>query len=306
MTSPTAKSPTAAAHPGPDNATVLDNTTVAARTEVGGVAVAHGWAGAQDGPVTVLLHGGGPGCHAQSDFAALLALRPARRWLWVDLPRYGGSGLSPDGGPQFTGHARVLGALLDRLGLSQVDVLAQSLGGAVALRLAADAPRRVGRIVLIGSQPSPAPGGVTGLRTDPDLGTRVRAGYYGGTGPSLAKMRALIAALEWHDPDAVPDATVRARFAASTTPVALAVATDPATRGAPEDLSGVLARVSAPTLVLWGRHDPFAGPDYAAALADALPRGDLAVLGRTAHHPQAERPDAVAALVDAFLPDERS
>ncbi|MGW9425668.1 alpha/beta fold hydrolase, partial [Streptomyces koyangensis] len=59
----------------------------------------------------------------------------------------------------------------------------------------------------------------------------------------------------------------------------------------------------APTLVLWGRHDPFAGPDYAAALADALPRGDLAVVGRTAHHPQAERPAAVAALADAFLSD---
>ncbi|MER6409192.1 alpha/beta hydrolase, partial [Streptomyces viridosporus] len=70
-----------------------------------------------------------------------------------------------------------------------------------------------------------------------------------------------------------------------------------------EDLGPALGTVRAPTLVLWGRHDPFAGPDYAAALADALPRGDLAVIGRTSHHPQAERPATVAALADAFLTD---
>lgn len=259
---------------------------------------AHGWAGAADGPVTVVLHGGGPGCHSASDFAAVLAARPDRRWLWVDLPGYGASATPPAPAPLFTGHARALTGLLDRLGLSAVDFLAQSLGGSVALRVAADEPGRVRRVVLIGSQPAALPG----TTVDADLGARTRAGYYGGDGPSPAKMRALVAGLEWHDPAAVPESTVLARYRASTTPTALRLATDAAARGGPEDLDDALAAVHAPTLVVWGRHDPFAGPDYAAALAAALPRGDLAVLGRTAHHPQAERPDAVAALVDAFLP----
>jgi pimeloyl-ACP methyl ester carboxylesterase len=263
--------------------------------------VAHTWAGAPAGPVTVVLHGGGPGCHSAADFAAVLALHPERRWLLVDLPGYGDSPAPPAPGPWCTTHARALTGLLDRLDLSTVDFLAQSLGGSVALRLAAKEPDRVRRIVLIGSQPT----AVSGSTVEPGLGARIRERYYGGDGPSLAKMRALMAELEWHDAEAIPEAAVLARYRASTTRTALATGT--AGRGAPEDLGDALAEVRAPTLVLWGRHDPFAGPDYAAALADVLPRGDLAVLGRTAHHPQSERPDAVAALMDSFLPNpERS
>ncbi|WAP54751.1 alpha/beta fold hydrolase [Streptomyces sp. S465] len=259
----------------------------------------HGWAGAADGPVTVVLHGGGPGCHATSDFGAVMAMRPERRWLWADLPGYGGSVTGPSAvrrSPTAAAHA--LAALLDRVGPGRVDVLTQSYGGLVALRLAADRPERIGRIVLIGSRPTPAPGGAGPLRADPGLGARVRAEYYGGDGPSPAKMRALLAALEWYDTARIPESTVLARYRASVTDGALATAAMPAPA---EDLGHALGAVKAPTLVLWGRHDPFAGPDYAAALADALPRGDLAVVGRTAHHPQAERPAAVAALADAFL-----
>lgn len=262
----------------------------------------HGWAGAPGGQVTVVLHGGGPGCHSAGDFAALLALRPHRRWLCVDLPGYGDSP-APAPGPMLRTHARALAGLLDEVGLSEVDVLGQSLGGMVALRLAADAPERVRRIVLIGSQPAALPGPAV----NPGLGARARETYYGGTGPSPAKMRALMAELEWHDDTALPEDAVLARYRASTTPTAMRLATDAAARGTPEDLGDALRAVEAATLVVWGRHDPFGGPDYAAALADELPRGDLAVLGATAHHPQAERPDAVAALVDAFLPiTERS
>ncbi|QJY48231.1 alpha/beta fold hydrolase [Pseudonocardia broussonetiae] len=260
-------------------------------------AVAHALTGPPDGPVTLVLHGGGPGCHSASDFAGVLALRRDRRHLVVDLPRYGASGALDDDGPAFTGYAGVLAGLLDRLGVGEVDVLAQSLGGSVALRLAADEPHRVRRMLVIGSAPVPG--------ADAGLGARVRADYYGGTGPDPEKMRRLIADLEWHDGDAVPEATVQARYRASTTPVALATATGG--RGAPEDLTDALPRVAAPTLVVRGRHDPFAPTSYAAALVDALPAGDLAVLGRTAHHPQAERPDAVARLAASFLdPDPRS
>ncbi|WP_280415271.1 alpha/beta fold hydrolase [Nocardia carnea] len=261
----------------------------------------HGWAGAASGPVTVVLHGGGPGCHAVSDFAAVMTLLPERRWLWVDLPGYGGSPSRTDESvPRQTVAARALGELLTRLGCGPVDVLAQSLGGTVALHLAAEHPPLLRRLVVIGSQPTPAPAGRVDVRRDPGLGGRARAQYYGGTGPSPEKMRELLTELEWYDADLVPEATVAARYLASTTPTALAAATASAPAGDPGTDPGAVA---APTLVVWGRHDPFGGPDYASALADALPRGDLAVIGRTAHHPQAERPATVAALTEAFLTD---
>jgi pimeloyl-ACP methyl ester carboxylesterase len=256
----------------------------------------YGWTGNADGPVTVVLHGGGPGCHSLSDFADVMNLLPARRWLWIDLPGYGASPAL-----DFRSTIRAVAALLDRSGLGPVDVLAQSLGGTIALQLAAERPDLIRRIALIGSQPTARFGGGNPPQRDPELGARARQKYYGGTGPSVAKMRELLAELEWYDGSAVPEATVSARYRASVTPVALAAATDPTARVIPDDLGAVLREVTVPTLVLWGRHDPFAGPDYAAELAATLPRGDLIVLGRTAHHPQAERPPAVAFLVDAYL-----
>lgn len=249
------------------------------------------WRGEPAGPVTVVLHGGGPGCHAAADFALVLDRLPGRRFLLVDLPGYGRSDALTDHGPVFTGHAEALLGLLDERGLRRVDLLAQSLGGSVALKLAADHPDRVDRIVLIGAQPVPAP---RGTAADPALGGRARQRYY--RRPSPAAMRLLMAELEWHDATRIPASLVTERYAASVAPTASHTAA-----GQPEDLTDDLGRVTAPTLVLWGRHDPFAGPDYALAVTTALPDGDLAVLARCAHHPQSERPDDVAALVAAHL-----
>lgn len=253
--------------------------------------LSHGRLGAADGPVTVVLHGGGPGCHAASDFAAVMAARPHRAWLWVDLPGYGASPAA--GGPRLAAAADALHGLLGELGTGAVDVLAQSYGGSVALLLASRAPAAVRRMVLIGSTPTPAPGGVRDLPLDPGLGPRLRAAYSGDGRPDAARMRALVAGAEWHDGTQVPDALVAARLAADR----LAAGAT----GAPEDLGEHLGAVAAPVHLVWGRHDPFAGPAYAAALADALPRADLTVLHATAHHPQSERPAAVAGLVDAHL-----
>lgn len=264
--------------------------------------LAHGWAGTAGGPVTLVLHGGGPGCHATSDFAAVMARRPECRWLWVDLPGYGASSCDvTTDAPRLTTAARALGSLLASLKAGSIDVLAQSFGGTVALRLAADKPDLFRRIVAIGSQPAAAPTGQAELPRDPGLGARARAAYYGGAGPSLEKMSRLIAELEWYESYRVPASTVRARHAASISATAWAAATTAA--GVGDDLGDRLGSVTVPTLVLWGRHDPFATPQYAAALADALPRGDLAVIGRTAHHPQSERPETVAALAEAFFTD---
>ncbi|MHC1559637.1 alpha/beta fold hydrolase [Actinomycetospora sp. C-140] len=256
----------------------------------GQVQLSHGRRGAVGGPATVVLHGGGPGCHAASDFGAVMAARPDRAWLWADLPGYGRSPAAP--GPRLAAAARALVDLLDALGVERADVLAQSYGGSVALLAASGAPERFGRLVLIGSTPTPAPGGVGGL-VDPGLGARLRAAYAGDGRPDAARMRQLIGQAEWDDASRVPEALVDDRFRSDQNAAGA--------EGAPEDLGDLLAHVAAPVHLVWGRHDPFAGPAYAAALADALPRADLTVLHATAHHPQSERPDAVAAIVDAHL-----
>lgn len=243
----------------------------------------------------LFLHGGGPGCASHTDFrSAAPAIAPERPHLFLDLPQYGASEAAPHDEPAFDHHARHLRAALDGLGVERVDVVAQSLGGSVALLLAATDPDRVGRVVATGSQPVPDD------RSDVALAVAARAAYYGGEGPSPAKMRALMAELEWCEAQRIPEVTVRERHAASTTPWALAVA-DGSGRGRPQSLAEELASLAAPVLWVWGAHDPFSPAAYAADLAASMPRAELAVLDGTAHHPQAERPDQYARLVNQFL-----
>ena len=252
-----------------------------------------------NGRPTLLLHGGGPGCTSCNDFAQVTGwLVAGRELLLVDLPQYGHADAPRIDAPVFSFHAAQLASLLDSLGLRDVDVVAQSFGGGVALCLAAERPGLIRRIVASGSQPIPFD-----RAGDPriGLGVRVRERYYGGDGPSRAKMRELIGALEWHDASAVPQHLVDRRYAASMLRGPRRFGLDHHGRGEPQDLSAVLPKVAARVLLIWGEHDPFAGPDYACDLARRLPRAQVRTVANAAHHPQSEHPRLYAGLVGEFL-----
>ncbi|GAA1538892.1 alpha/beta fold hydrolase [Nocardioides humi] len=254
--------------------------------------------GGASGPPLVVLHGGGPGCHAAADFRALLPHLADRDLLLVDLPGYGSSPL-PDGrGPRMAGCADALAAVLDDGAVARCDILTTSLGGIVAMVLSARRPELVGRLVACGSQPLPAP---PGIAADPALGPRARTAYYSEGEPTPERLRETVLALEWREPGRIPAELVRIRHAASVSPASLAVATDPSLLGEPDDLSGLLGEVRAETLVLWGEHDPFGEPAYASWLADGLSRGSAAVVAGAAHHPQSEFPERTAELARAHL-----
>lgn len=251
-----------------------------------------------DVPPLVVLHGGGPGCHAAADFDALLPYLGSRQVFLVDLPGYGGTPLRRPPQPRFTGYGRFLRGVLDALEIDRCDLLAQSLGGIAGLVLAAREPNRVRRMVIIGSQPVPPPAGIA---VDGSLGLRARAAYYGDGDPTPTKLKETVMRLEWHDPSRIPDALAAARHAASITEDGLAVAADPTLAGTPEDISGLFDDVRAETLVLWGEHDPFGEPAYGEWLARRLPHGTTAVVPDTAHHPQSESPQVTATLVEKHL-----
>lgn len=248
------------------------------------------------GPPVVFLHGGGPGCSSWADFRQSAEIAaPRRQRLFVDLAQYGDSSHGPITGPGWDYQADCLLHTLDRRGLGQVDIVAQSLGGSVALTVAALSPERIGRLVVTGSQPVPGSAPTAGA-----LVREARSRYYGGDGPTPEKMRELIAQLEWFNAEQLPSATVMLRYEHSITPWALAVA-DGSGRGEPQDLSDRIAGIEHPTLWLWGAHDPFAGPDYAMSMAGAMPQADVSVLAHTSHHPQEERPHAYGRIVREFL-----
>jgi len=254
------------------------------------------------GAPAVFLHGGGPGCTGWSDFGPVAALFAAdRRCLLVDLLQYGKSDKCVITGPMWDFHAAKTVALLDALAIEAADFICNSWGGTIALNLAARYPDRARSLVVTGSMPvfygplAPLPEG--GRR-----GRNARDDYYGGTGPSLAKMADLMARLEWYDRDQMPAATVRLRYEQSTDPeeMALAARSD-SPRGDWQDLSAELPRITAPVLFCWGMHDAFLTPDYPLMLARMVPRGQLYVMDRAGHHLQEERPHDYYRVVSGFL-----
>src|SRR5262245_45070355 len=96
----------------------------------------------------VLLHGlGGTG---QSVFGGLLR-RPelaGRRLIVVDLPGHGRSDRPGDYAYSLESFAEAVGRVLDDAGLDAIDLVGHSMGGSVAITLAAAQPHRVRRLVI--------------------------------------------------------------------------------------------------------------------------------------------------------------
>jgi pimeloyl-ACP methyl ester carboxylesterase len=175
-------------------------------------------------------------------------------------------------------------ALFRALGLERPAVVGFSLGGWIAAELAVTYPDRLGALVLLNSG---------GLHLDahpiPDL--------FALTGEPLARA-------VFHDPQAAasffgtrrgPEGRLKA-FSAMTTLALLAWNPwfDP-------KLPRRLARVQAPTLVLWAEHDRLIAPAYGEAFRDAIPGARLEVLPDCGHMALLERPEAVATAIMGFL-----
>lgn len=156
---------------------------------------------------------------------------------------------------------------LEEEGLTGAAVVGHSMGGAVALLLAAERPDAIGRLALI------APAGIFESRARRSFVLPVLRSV-GGTAARFTQML---------------------RDVARIGPLQLwRVASD--LLGA--DVGDALRAVRAPTLIVWGANDRLLPPTLGAVFASEIPDSRLVVLERCAHIPMLEAPDA---LNDALL-----
>ena len=259
------------------------------------------------GPAVILLHGGGPGASGITNFSRNIdALGRQFRVIVPDLPGYGRSTKGIDKADPFGYLADAIRGLLDELGIEVAHLIGNSYGGAAALRLALDTPRRVGKLVLMG------PGGIGTTRALPTAGLKSLLSYYGGGGPSRGKLTTFIRDYLVYQGDSVPDELIDARFAASVDPEV--VAHPPLTRpSGPMALRTLwrmdltrdsrLKKLATPTLILWGRDDKVNRPSGGPLLLNSLPHAELVMTSRTGHWMQWERADLFNGLVAEFLSD---
>ncbi|MFD6515718.1 alpha/beta fold hydrolase [Rhodococcus sp. NPDC060176] len=260
-----------------------------------------------EGDPTIFLHGGGPGCTAWSDFGPVAPLFASdRRAILVDLLQYGRSDKCSITGPMWDFHAAKMVALLDELGIERADFVCNSWGGTIALNLAAKYPERVRSLVITGSMPV-FYGPLAPLPEDGRRGRNARDVYYGGTGPTLEKLRTLITSLEWFDGSKLPAETLQMRYEQSLDPEEMALsASADSPRGDWQDLTAELGQIQAPTLFAWGMHDAFLTPDYPLMLARMIPHGHLYIMDKASHHLQEERPYDYYSVVSGFLDQQHN
>ncbi len=257
---------------------------------------------AGSGDPVVLLHGGGPGATGVSNYSRNIdALAEHFHVIVPDMPGYGRSSKELDHNDPFGDLAFAIRTMLDELGIEKAHVVGNSYGGAAALRLALDRPDRVDRLILMG------PGGIGPTRGLPTKGLKALFAYYGGQGPSRAKLESFIRDYLVHDGAAVDEELIDARYEASIQPEV--VANPPLRRpSTPRTLWRMdftrdrrLARATTPTLVIWGAADKVNRPSGGATLARTMPACDLYVAANTGHWVQWERPDLFNDLARSFL-----
>lgn len=271
----------------------------ASQIDVAGVATALIDTGPPPGPAAappvLLLHGSGPGVTAAANWRPVIpALSADRRVIAPDQLGFGGTATGEPrsyGRAAWTEHAL---ALLDTLGLGTVDVIGNSMGGAIALAMAVARPGAVRRIVTMGSM---------GVAMALPYGLNEVWGYTPGT----AQMRHIIG-LFAHNRGLITDDLVEMRYQASLNPPVRDswAAMFPAPRQRWVDdlaLSGAeLASIQAPALLVHGRDDrvvpwrPSSGQ-----LIDLLPDSRLHVMSNCGHWTMIEKTADFLAVVQPFL-----
>jgi pimeloyl-ACP methyl ester carboxylesterase len=255
-----------------------------------------------DGPAVVLLHGSGPGVTGWANFGNNLpALSEHLRCIVVDQPGFGASGRPDTYDRNYLRiSADALGGLLDALGLEQVALLGNSMGGDVAVRYTLDNPKRVTKLMLMG----PGGTGATILGPSPSEGITRLMEF--NAEPTRERMAAWVRTMLF-DQRLATDELIDARMASATEPGAVknlqdAYATfyDPA-MAEPVPLWGEVHKIRQPVLLCWGRDDRVAPVEGALFPARRMAKADLRIYSRCGHWVQIERKaDFERAAIDFF------
>jgi pimeloyl-ACP methyl ester carboxylesterase len=231
-------------------------------------------------PTTIVfVHGTGDSARA---WDGVIAALPEQRCLALDLPGHGaaaGATLSADAGVQ--AYADYVQAALARQGQAAVCLVGHSLGSAIALRLAVEAPALVSRLVLVGAgaRLRVLPALLALAATSPDDAMRrvVELGFAPAHRAEADRYAARLAL-------AGPGTVLRDLAACDAF-----------------DMMGELGRVAQPALVMVGAEDRLTPPKYAAYLRDELAQAHLVTIPGAGHYLNAEAPAQVAGAIRDWL-----
>jgi 3-oxoadipate enol-lactonase / 4-carboxymuconolactone decarboxylase len=240
--------------------------------------------GPQEAPALVLLNS--IGTTTEMWTPCLGALSEQLHVVRIDTRGHGASAPSPPGMPCTVGDlGQDVLAVLDELRLGRVHLAGVSLGAMTAMWLAIHHPARVARLAVLCTAAHLATG-----RTYLDRAAAVRNGGMAAIADVPARV--------WITESLVErDPAMLAELQAMLAGVDAESYAQCCEALAEVDLRADLGRIAAPTLVAAGTDDPATPPEYAQAIAAAVPDARLVVLGQAAHLAPVEQPARVAQLL---------
>lgn len=258
---------------------------------------------AGDGPTLLFLHGSGPGVTGWRNFRGVLPTFAAHfRCLILEFP---GFGVSDDfgGHPMITAQGAVT-PFLDALNVDRVDIVGNSMGGAVGINFAIHNPDRIGKLVTIGGI------GTNVFSPGPSEGIRLLQEFT--EDPTRQRL------VDWlnsmvYDQALVTDQLIEERWKLATHPETLASARRMYGKAAFAQMMAMMKsadvpmpwalmhKVRAETLLTWGRDDRVSPLDMALIPMRTIPNAELHVFPNCGHWAMIEAKTAFESVVLGFL-----
>lgn len=253
-----------------------------------------------EGPVVLFVHG--LGAMWQSWLENLPELARDHRVIALDLPGFGRSEM-PVEEITIDGYARLVASFMDAVDVGRATVVGNSMGGFIGAELAIRDPDRVERLVLV----SPAilwqeyrrAKPLTRLAVVTEAGAaRAMAGSQklAKSRPRLRHLALMASGFRYPhllSPELATEMIRTARRTKGFVPALQALSDFP--------IREELPKITAPTLVVWGAHDPLVHRKHAHELDRLIPNVEVVIFERTGHEAMAERPERFHRVLRDFL-----
>jgi pimeloyl-ACP methyl ester carboxylesterase len=269
------------------------------RVDVDGTPVNYVDVGSGDEEPVVLVHG--LGGQWQNWLENIPALGQERRVLALDLP---GSGLTPepvDGEISIPGYGRCVDSFCDRLGLGQVALVGNSMGGYVTAETAIQFPERVSRLTLVSAAGISSADAfrapiLTFGRIATALATNTAARHRRLAARPITRHMSLLLVAR-HPRLLKPDFAYEGFYKGAGKG-----GFDDALRACLDyDFRDRLPEVKVPTLIVWGEKDSIIPVRDADEFERLIDDSRKVVMTDTGHIPMAERPNTFNELLLDFL-----
>lgn len=227
------------------------------------------------GEPVVFIHGSGPGASGHSNFKQNYPQFAAAgyRAIVPDLPGYGASD-KPETIYSLDFFVAALNGLLDALDIPRCVLVGNSLGGAIAIKLALDQPQRVSKLVLM------APGGLMEKEQyyrQMEGIQKMAAAFASGELKEAAGMRRLLG-LQLFDAALLSDETINERVAVVQQQPLCVLASMQV-----PNMAARLAELQCPILGFWGMNDKFCPASGAQTLMEACRQIRFVLLSECGH-----------------------